>query len=451
MRRYREEVAAIAPAALIAAVVAGDAIAADGPSVTANDCSIAAAGNASNNTLTCNFGLTTEQLRQVTEAAVKGATGALSKQLSDISKTLGVTEEAAKTLLSIVGEQPDVPDQDLGKALAKVAADYKRLEAQIAAISAESPLDRALIKQAKAEVDAGHLQSAGELLEKITRRVATLTGTCTKVEAMGVTVDPKICVNQIMNLEYRDDRVGFTFVTKRSDDAAVVSFSGYGRDQLHLDADDVFQPIDKVVFTFHGSSDYLKAKGSCSFSNPYKGTPAKVSCAAATSEGNFAGEFISDGVSPNVFEAGTEAPVRHAAVVSKPQVIKGECGPGSHIAEGRIGEDLTKKQSRFFCDSAVIIAFGDDPKHRMIEFVQSNSEHAPQIGYGGMMEAADIMTVYSVYLEIGRPTAVTEGACKLFFAKNIISRAACGTKIDKGDRRTVAIVEFNADKMDGRE
>src|SRR5262245_37806418 len=144
MRRYREEVAAIAAAALIAALVAGDAIAADGPSVAANDCSIAAAGNASNNTLTCNFGLTPEQLRQVTEAAVKGATGPLIDRISDVSKTLGVTEEAAKTLLSIVGEQPDVPDQDLGKALAKVAADYKRLKAQIAAISAESPLDRAL-------------------------------------------------------------------------------------------------------------------------------------------------------------------------------------------------------------------------------------------------------------------------------------------------------------------
>ncbi len=90
--------------------------------------------------------------------------------------------------------------------------------------------------------------------------------------------------------------------------------------------------------------------------------------------------------------------MHHSAVVDKPRIIKGECGPESHIADGRIGEDPSKKESRFFCNSAVIITFSDDPKHRLIEFVQSKSEHAPQIGYGGLMEDAEMMTVRNIYL-----------------------------------------------------
>jgi hypothetical protein len=164
MRRYCQKVAAIATAALIAALVAGGAIAADGPSVTANDCSIAAGGNASNNTLTCNFGLTPEQLRQVTEAAVKGATGPLVDRISDISKTLGVTEGAAKTLLRIVGEQPDVADERLAEALTKVAKDYKRLHAQVAALNPDNPAARNLVERAKAEITAGHFEAAHQLL-----------------------------------------------------------------------------------------------------------------------------------------------------------------------------------------------------------------------------------------------------------------------------------------------
>jgi tetratricopeptide (TPR) repeat protein len=164
MRRYRQEIAAIAAAALIAALVAGDAIAAAGPSVSANECSIAAGGNASNNTLTCNFGLTPEQLRQVTEAAVKGATGPFIDRISDISKTLGVTEEAAKTLLRIVGERPDVPDERLAEALTKVAKDYKRLQARVAALNPDNPTARDLVERAKSEVFAGHFEAAHQLL-----------------------------------------------------------------------------------------------------------------------------------------------------------------------------------------------------------------------------------------------------------------------------------------------
>src|SRR5215469_12349759 len=98
--------------------------------VKADQCSIATGGSASNNTITCNFGLTPEQLKQLTEAAVKGATEPLVSQIRAIGKTLDVTEDATKTLLKVVGEDPNIPEDKLAEALTKVASDYKRLQSQ---------------------------------------------------------------------------------------------------------------------------------------------------------------------------------------------------------------------------------------------------------------------------------------------------------------------------------
>ena len=97
--------------------------------VEAGSCAIANSGSAIANTVTCNFGLTPEQLKQVTEAALKGATEPLTRQIFDISKTLGVTEDAAKNLLKIAGEDTNIPDDKLAEALSKAAGDYKRLQA----------------------------------------------------------------------------------------------------------------------------------------------------------------------------------------------------------------------------------------------------------------------------------------------------------------------------------
>jgi hypothetical protein len=130
-------------------------------------------------------------------------------------------------------------------------------------------------------------------------------------------------------------------------------------------------------------------------------------------------------------------------------LIKGQCSAESHVAEGPIGADLTKHQSRFFCDAAVVTVFSDDPKHVMIQFADSKSNHARQIGYAGMMENEQILNVHDVYLESGRPTPIVEGFCKLFFeAKGMektISSIACGAKIDEADRRTVPVITFKAD------
>src|SRR5215469_4661979 len=92
-------------------------------------CNIAARGiEFGSNTVACNFGLTPEQLEQVREAAVKGATEPLTPQNFDISKTLGVTEDAAKNLLKIIGGDTNIPDDKLPVALTKVASDFGRLQ-----------------------------------------------------------------------------------------------------------------------------------------------------------------------------------------------------------------------------------------------------------------------------------------------------------------------------------
>jgi tetratricopeptide (TPR) repeat protein len=133
-------------------------------------CNIAALGiEFGSDTVACNFGLTPEQLEQVTEAAVKGATEPLTHQNFDMSKTLGVTEEAAKNLLKIIGEDTNIPDVRLPEALTKVASDFGRLQAQVAALNPYNPTAKSLIEQAKLEIEAGHFGRAHELLRQATK------------------------------------------------------------------------------------------------------------------------------------------------------------------------------------------------------------------------------------------------------------------------------------------
>jgi tetratricopeptide (TPR) repeat protein len=137
--------------------------------IEGQSCGIANSGSASNATVNCNFGLTPEQLKQAIDAAVKGATGPLVDRITDISKTLGVTEDAAKTLLKIVGEDANIPEDKLAEALTKVAGDFKRLQAQAAALNPENAIARALVDEAKPEIDAGHFARAHDLLRQATQ------------------------------------------------------------------------------------------------------------------------------------------------------------------------------------------------------------------------------------------------------------------------------------------
>jgi tetratricopeptide (TPR) repeat protein len=114
--------------------------------------------------VTITYRLTPEQVKELTKAAAAGAVGPLADRIVDLSKTLGVTEEAAKTLLRIVGEQPNVPDERLPEVLTKVANDYKRLQAQVAALNPDNHTARDLVERAKSEIATGNFDAAHQLL-----------------------------------------------------------------------------------------------------------------------------------------------------------------------------------------------------------------------------------------------------------------------------------------------
>src|SRR5262249_40781598 len=139
--------------------------------VTAQTTRIEAPGGVAAQTITnspITFGLTPEQVKELTEAAARGATAPLTTVIVDLSKRLGVTEDATKTLLRIVGEQ-DVPLERLSETLIRVANDYKQLQAQVAALNPDNTVARELVTEAKAKIDAGQFKLAHQLLREATR------------------------------------------------------------------------------------------------------------------------------------------------------------------------------------------------------------------------------------------------------------------------------------------
>lgn len=97
----------------------------------------------------------------------------LLDRITEISKTLGVTENAAKTLLKIVGHDLNIVQDNLVEALNKVAGDYKRLQAQVAALNPENPAARAMVEQARLEIEAGDFARAEELFQQATQTQIT--------------------------------------------------------------------------------------------------------------------------------------------------------------------------------------------------------------------------------------------------------------------------------------
>src|ERR1700677_1789125 len=163
--------ALLASVALSAAMIVfgQQAAVALGDKAEAGSCAIATTGSASGNSVTCNFNMPPEKLKELIEAALKGGEEPILDRLVQVSKTLGVTEDAAKTLLKIVGEDPTISADKLAEALTKVAGDYKRLQARVAALNPDNPTARALVDQAKPEIEVGHFARARELLGQATQ------------------------------------------------------------------------------------------------------------------------------------------------------------------------------------------------------------------------------------------------------------------------------------------
>jgi hypothetical protein len=121
--------------------------------------------------------------------------------------------------------------------------------------------------------------------------------------------------------------------------------------------------------------------------------------------------------------------------------VDGTCDASSHVAEGNIGENLTKRQSRFFCDIAVFFRFADSPDHVMIQFTERKSHHGSTLGFGGRLTDGGV-TVDHFYLDPGRPITPDVGGCRFFYKGKKMATIWCAAKIDEEGRRTTAVVDF---------
>ena len=109
------------------------------------------------------YGLTPEQVQQLIKAAVSGAVGPLNDKIADLSKTLGVTQGAAVTMLRSIGKK-DFPLEQLPQKLADAAEQYKLLAAKVAALDPQDPVTHDLIQRAQAAIKAGRLDEADQLV-----------------------------------------------------------------------------------------------------------------------------------------------------------------------------------------------------------------------------------------------------------------------------------------------
>ena len=126
------------------------------------------------------------------------------------------------------------------------------------------------------------------------------------------------------------------------------------------------------------------------------------------------------------------------------EVMSGSCIATSHTAEGRLGSDLTKRQSRYFCDTAAITFFPDAPNHIMISFAERRSHSKVILAFAGWLDADGIMVrVDRAYFDSGVATPVDDSGCKFFFSGKKLIGIFCMAKADQEERRRVAIIGFD--------
>jgi len=125
------------------------------------------------------------------------------------------------------------------------------------------------------------------------------------------------------------------------------------------------------------------------------------------------------------------------------RVSPGACAAGSHTAEGPERSDLTKRQSRFYCDSMVSSMVDNQPGHFLVQFLSKGMQHAPILAFGGFFGRDGLLHVSSIYFEQGIRTPADDGFCQFFRGKSgKLTAAACGGVVVKDGVKSVAIVDF---------
>jgi hypothetical protein len=152
-----------------------------------------------------------------------------------------------------------------------------------------------LLGAALALTTAGAIQSAPAIAQ-----IAVVKGRCERLILSGRDLTHQ-CTSNLINTSWNKiNRTGFYFVTA---DGLALTFSGIGHQQVKVSDDRAIQPIDMLIV----GGDKFASVGSCDFSNPYKGVPAKVICSLTTERGeHFEGIFLTDGERPKVIRLGAD-------------------------------------------------------------------------------------------------------------------------------------------------
>jgi hypothetical protein len=176
MHRGRQEVGALALVLLVGAFAPRGALALGDTTATANDCSIAAGSEASNNTHNCTITKTVnqqdpavlaamaktfaEQIAATTEAMAQAAANA-----KEWAAKWGFTSAAVSEFFKIVGEQ-NVPEDKVPTRLIEVATHFAQTRDVLAALEPDDPHAAELAQRAKQALDSGRLTEADALLDQ---------------------------------------------------------------------------------------------------------------------------------------------------------------------------------------------------------------------------------------------------------------------------------------------
>jgi tetratricopeptide (TPR) repeat protein len=117
------------------------------------------------NDVTITYGLSPDQMQELTKAAAAGAVGPLADKIIELSRKLGVTQDATVTFLHILGQQ-EVPVESLAQKLYEVAEKYKSAMDRLAALDPQDPATGDLIVRADAALKAGHLDETDRFLSQ---------------------------------------------------------------------------------------------------------------------------------------------------------------------------------------------------------------------------------------------------------------------------------------------
>jgi tetratricopeptide (TPR) repeat protein len=115
--------------------------------------------------VTVTYGLTPEQVEELTKAAAAGAVGPLVDKIVDLTQRLGITQGAALSMLRILDEQ-DVSLEQLPQKLAEVALQYQRVIQRFAAFDPQDPVTQQLVERGREAAKNGRFQEAHDLLSQ---------------------------------------------------------------------------------------------------------------------------------------------------------------------------------------------------------------------------------------------------------------------------------------------